>query len=114
MGMGNTTVVLCEWQRTREWLGENGNNDNTAFSISNPKHANNQSTNQFNRHNQTHKYKILRRTYRKLLYGVGGSTQGADAPLVRSTHVMKTNSTHMIVSLRIYTIGRKTDIEKEK
>ena len=56
-----------------------------------------QSINQFIRHNQTHKYKIIMTTYRKLLYGVTGSTQGADAPLVRATHVMKTNSTHIIV-----------------
>ena len=27
-------------------------------------------------------------TYKKLLYGVTGSTQGADAPLVRATHVL--------------------------
>ena len=26
-----------------------------------------------------------------------GSTQGADAPLIRATQVMKTNNTHMIV-----------------
>ena len=36
-------------------------------------------------------------TYKKPMYGVTGSTQGADAPLVRATDVMKTNNTHMIV-----------------
>ena len=49
-----------------------------------------QSINQFIRHNQTHKYKIIMTTYRTLLYGVTGSTQGADAPLIRATHVLKT------------------------
>jgi len=29
-------------------------------------------------------------TYEKHLYGVAGSTQGADAPLIRATHVLKT------------------------
>ena len=36
-------------------------------------------------------------TYKKLLYGVTGSTKGADAPLVRATHVLKTSSKHIIV-----------------
>ena len=36
-------------------------------------------------------------TYKKLLYDVTGSTQGADAPLVQATHIMKTSSTHIIV-----------------
>jgi len=40
---------------------------------------------------------IITTTYKKLLYGVTGSTQGADAPLVRATHVLKTRSTHIIV-----------------
>jgi len=40
------------------------------------------SISQLIRHNQTHKYKIITTTYRKLLYGMTGSTQGADAPLV--------------------------------
>ena len=31
-------------------------------------------------------------TYKKLLYVVTGSTQAADAPLVRATHVLKTSS----------------------
>ena len=36
---------------------------------------------------------IIMTTCKKLLYGVTGSTQGADAPLVRATHVLKTSST---------------------
>ena len=43
-------------------------------------------------------------TYKKLLYGVTGSTQGADAPLVRATHVMKTNSIHIIVKISIVVV----------
>ena len=38
-----------------------------------------------------HKYKIIMTTYKKQLYGVTGSTQGADAPLERATHVLKTS-----------------------
>ena len=52
-------------------------------------------------------------TYRKLLYGVTGSTQGADAPLVRATHVMKTNSTHIIVQ-NIKTPARTPQKERKK
>ena len=37
---------------------------------------------------QVHKYKLSHDD--KHLYGVAGSTQGADAPLVRATHVLKT------------------------
>ena len=33
-------------------------------------------------------------TYKKLLYGVTGSTQGADAPLVRATYVLKKQVVH--------------------
>ena len=36
-------------------------------------------------------------TYKKLLYGVTGSSKVADAPLVRATHVLKTSSIHIIV-----------------
>ena len=36
-------------------------------------------------------------TCKKRLYGVTGSTQGADAPLVWATHVLKTSSIHIIV-----------------
>jgi len=43
-----------------------------------------------------YKYKIIT-TYKKQLYGVTGSTQGADVPLVRATHIMETSSTHIIV-----------------
>ena len=38
----------------------------------------------------THKYKIIMTTDKKLLYGVTVSTQGTDAPLVRATHVLIT------------------------
>ena len=34
---------------------------------------------------------------KKLLYGVTGSTQVADAPFVQATHVLKTSSIHIIV-----------------
>jgi len=51
-----------------------------------------------------HKYKIIMTTYKKLLCGVTGSTQAADAPLVRATHVMKTNSTHIIVKISIVVV----------
>ena len=52
-------------------------------------------------------------TYKKLLCGVTGSTQGADAPLVRATHVMKTNSTHIIVQ-HIKTPHKNPQKERKK
>ena len=52
-------------------------------------------------------------TYKKLLYDVTGSTQGADAPLVQATHIMKTSSTHIIVQ-NIKTPVRNPQKKKEK
>ena len=52
-------------------------------------------------------------TYKKVLYGVTGSTQGADAPLVRATHVLKTSSTHIIVQ-NIKTHVRTPKKERKK
>jgi len=62
--------------------GKSGNTLHDLFTVS---------INQFIYHNQTytvHKYKIIMTTYKKLLHGVTCSTQGADAPLIRATHVL--------------------------